>query len=92
MAETEPGTSPVRARIGNTGEDGRRQPAMCLSHQPRDEELLSNHLDLEPGPGEKRRWDRSGSFLDVVVRDLEMCDGADHGWMNRCRQLDADLT
>src|SRR3990172_7026969 len=44
MAETKPGTPPVRARIGNTGEDGRRQPAPCLSHLPRDEELPINHL------------------------------------------------
>ena len=46
MAETKPGTPPVRARIGNTGEDGRRQPAPCLSHRPRDEELPINHLGL----------------------------------------------
>jgi hypothetical protein len=46
MAETKPGTSPVRARIGNTGEEGRRQPAMCLSHHPRDEELPINHLGI----------------------------------------------
>ena len=44
MAETKPGTPPVRARIGNTGKGGRRHPALCLSHQPRDEELPINHL------------------------------------------------
>ena len=44
MVETEPGTPPVRARIENTGEDGRRQPAMCLSYQPRDKELPISHL------------------------------------------------
>ena len=44
MAETKPETLPVRARIGNTGEDGRRHPATCLSHQPRDEELPINPL------------------------------------------------
>jgi len=46
MAETKPGTPPVRASIGNTGEDGRRQPAPCLSHQPRGEELPINHLGI----------------------------------------------
>ena len=45
MAETKPGTPPVRARIGNTGEDGRRQPVPCLSHQPLDEELPVSHPD-----------------------------------------------
>ena len=51
MAETKPGTPPVRARIGNTGEGGRRQPALCLSHRPRDEELPISHLNLpEPTP------------------------------------------
>jgi arylsulfatase A-like enzyme len=44
MAETEPGTPPVRVRIGNTGEDGRRQPATRLGHHPRDEELPVGHL------------------------------------------------
>ena len=44
MAETKQGTPPVRARIGNTGEGGRRHPATCLSHQPRGEELPINHL------------------------------------------------
>jgi len=47
MAETEPEAPPVRARIGNTGQDGRRQPAMCLIHQPRGEELPINHLGRE---------------------------------------------
>ena len=47
MAETEPGTPPVRARIGNTGEGGLRQPAKRLSHHPRDEELPINHLKAE---------------------------------------------
>ena len=46
MAETKPGTPPVRARIGNTGEDGRRHPAQCLSHHPRGEELPISHLDF----------------------------------------------
>jgi len=51
MAETKPGTPLGRARIGNTGEDGRRQPAPCLSHQSRDEELPVGHLTLDPtGP------------------------------------------
>jgi hypothetical protein len=45
MAETKPGTPLVRARIGNPGEDGRRQPAPCLSHRPRSEELPISHLD-----------------------------------------------
>jgi hypothetical protein len=45
MAETKPVTPPVRARIGNTGEDGRRQPVTCLSHQPRGEALPINHLN-----------------------------------------------
>jgi hypothetical protein len=69
MAGTKPGTPPVRARIGNTGEGGRRQPAPCLSHQPRDEELPINHLDevepvagfylaLELGDGTLRRQQR----------------------------------
>jgi len=44
MAETEQGTPPVRARIGNTGEDGRRHPATCLSLEPLDEELPTDHL------------------------------------------------
>jgi len=48
MAETKPGTPPVRARIGNTGEDGRRQPAPCLSRLPRGEELPIKHLDSSP--------------------------------------------
>jgi hypothetical protein len=47
MAETKPGTPSVRARIGNTSEHGRRQPAMCLSHRPRDEELPISHLQAE---------------------------------------------
>ena len=47
MAETKPGTPPVRARSGNTGEEGRRQPAPCLSHRPRGEELPINHLTDE---------------------------------------------
>src|SRR6187402_659827 len=50
MAETEPGTPPDRVRIGNTGERGRRQPAMHLGHHPRDDEFpvdhLTPHLDL----------------------------------------------
>ena len=33
MAETELGTPPVRARIGNTGEGGRRHPATCLAEE-----------------------------------------------------------
>lgn len=45
MAETKPGT-PVRARIGNAGEDGRRHPAKCPSHHPRDEELPDDHLTI----------------------------------------------
>jgi len=44
MAATEPGTPPVRARTGNTGEHGRRHPAMRRSHHPRGEELPVNHL------------------------------------------------
>src|ERR671919_116701 len=48
MAETEPGTPPRRARIGNTGEEGRRQPAKCLSHHPRGEELPVDHLAARP--------------------------------------------
>jgi hypothetical protein len=44
MAETKPGTPPGRGRIGNTGEDGRRQPAQCLGHHPRGGELPINHL------------------------------------------------
>ena len=44
MAETKLGTPPDRARIGNTGEGGRRQPAMRLGHQPRGEGLPINHL------------------------------------------------
>ena len=54
MAETEPGTRPVRARIGNTGEEGRRHPEMCLSHQPRGEELPINHLALPAGKARLR--------------------------------------
>ena len=50
MAETKPGTPPVRARIGHTGEDGRRQPAPCLSHHPRDEELPISHLQTAALP------------------------------------------
>ena len=46
MAEIKPGTPPVRARIGHTGEGGRRHPALCLSHQPRGEELPINHLGI----------------------------------------------
>jgi branched-chain amino acid transport system permease protein len=46
MAETKPGTPPARARIGNTGESGRRQPAPRLSHQPRGAELSINHLEV----------------------------------------------
>ena len=57
MAETKPGTSPVRARIGNTGEEGRRQPAPCLSHLPRGEELPINHL----GQGNARSTAQDGS-------------------------------
>jgi hypothetical protein len=49
MAATELGTPPDRARIGNTGEGGRRHPATCLSHQPRDDELPVNHLDVPNG-------------------------------------------
>jgi len=45
MAETKPGTPLVRARIGNTGEDKRRHPAMRLSHLPRREELPVDHLE-----------------------------------------------
>ena len=45
MAETELGTPPDRGRIGNTGEGGRRQPAMCRSHHPRGEGLPINHLN-----------------------------------------------
>ena len=44
MAETKPGTPPGRARIGNTGEVGRRQPAPCLGHHPRGEGLPVRHL------------------------------------------------
>jgi hypothetical protein len=44
MAETEPGTPPRRARIGNTGEERRRQPAMCISHHLRDGESPASHL------------------------------------------------
>jgi len=61
MAETEPGTPPVRARIGHTGEGGRRHPAMGLSHQPRDEELPINHLGL----------------VDVGLDDGIVADGPD---------------
>ena len=46
MDETEPGTPPDRARIGNTGEGGRRQPATRLGHHPRGDELPVSHLDL----------------------------------------------
>ncbi len=42
MAETEPGTQPRRVRIGNTGEEGLRQPAMRLSHHPRVENCRSS--------------------------------------------------
>src|SRR2546425_1235558 len=35
---------PRRARIENTGEEGRRQPAILISHHPRGEELPVNHL------------------------------------------------
>jgi membrane protein len=38
------GRRPSDARVGNTGEDGRSQPAMGRSHQPRGEELPINHL------------------------------------------------
>jgi len=44
MAATEPETPPVRARIGNTGEYGRRHAAKRRSHHPRGEELPINHL------------------------------------------------
>jgi len=46
MDETEPGTPPDRARIGNTGEGGRRQPATRLGHHPRGNELPVSHLNL----------------------------------------------
>jgi hypothetical protein len=49
MAETKPGTPPGRARIGNTGEEGRRQPAPCLGHHPRGERLPVGHLDTLSG-------------------------------------------
>jgi len=48
MAETKPGTPPGRARIGNTGEEGRRQPAPCLGHHPRGDELPINQLGRRP--------------------------------------------
>jgi hypothetical protein len=44
MAETEPGRRPDERVFGNSGDEGRRQPAMCLSHHPRGEELSINHL------------------------------------------------
>jgi hypothetical protein len=47
MAETEPGTPPVRARIGNTGDEGRRHPATCLGHLPPGEELPISRLGHE---------------------------------------------
>ncbi len=50
MAVTKPGTPPVRARIGNTGENGRRQPAPCLSHRPRGEELPISRLQTAALP------------------------------------------
>src|SRR5438132_11664305 len=84
MAETEPGTPPDRARIGNTGEGGRRQPATRLSHQPRDEELSINHLvlrrdDARPDFGERaaQRAARDGlAALIAVVRSGDARDDA----------------
>ena len=60
MAETKLGTPPDRARIGNTGEGERRQPAMSLGHQPRGEGLPINHL----GPG---RLTALGASLAALV-------------------------
>jgi len=65
MAETEQGTPPVRARIGNTGEGGPRHPATCLSLEPRGEGLPINHL----AAGEFRRAlleERRDAFAEVV--------------------------
>src|SRR5919106_6465525 len=44
MAETEPGTPPRRARIRNTGEEGRRYPAMRRSHLLHGDEFPARHL------------------------------------------------
>jgi hypothetical protein len=43
MAETNPGTPPVLARIRDTRSDGPRHPATCLGHQPRSEGLPISH-------------------------------------------------
>ena len=78
MAETKPGTPPVRARIGNTGEDGWRHPAWCLSHRPRGEELPINHL-AAPHCSEQALPDPAESADGVRRRGDGRCEGVERG-------------